>query len=115
MKLLAKQRTAKVFTDAAGKSPFEDYLKGLKDVVGKAKILARIERAERGNFGDYKHLEDGLFEMKENFGPGYRIYFAVEGDEIIILLSAGTKRGQSRDIEAAQKYLLSSRKGRHFK
>lgn len=75
----------------------------------------RIERAQRGNFGDYKHLEDGLFEMKENFGPGYRIYFAVEGDEIILLLLAGTKRGQSRDIDAAQKHLMSARKGGEIK
>jgi putative addiction module killer protein len=110
MKLVVKLRTAKVVQDEAGRCPFEQYLGRLKDVVGKAKILARIERAQKGNFGDHKHLVEGLFEMREDYGPGYRIYFGVEGDEIILLLLAGTKRHQNRDIEQARELLLDHRK-----
>lgn len=112
MKLLVKLRKAKVFTDERGNAPFDDYIAGLKDVVGKAKILVRVERAQKGNFGDHKHLKDGLFEMRDDYGPGYRIYFAVDGDEIILLLLAGTKRGQDREIERAYGFLLSDRKKR---
>ena len=116
MKLLVKLRKAKVFEDENGKMPFREYLAGLKDVVGKAKILTRIERAEKGNFGDYKDLgKAGLFEMRDDFGPGYRIYFSVEGDEIILLLLAGTKRSQSKDITKAASYLEIERKRRSAK
>ena len=112
MKLLIKPRHAKVFQEVKGRVPFEDYLNGLKDIVGKAKILARVDRAEKGNFGDYKHLKDGLFEMRDDYGPGYRIYFGVDGDEIILLLLAGTKREQGRDIIKAYEYLETVRKKR---
>jgi putative addiction module killer protein len=109
MKITIKTRRAKVFQETGGRFPFDDYLDCLRDLVGKAKILARVERAEKGNFGDYKHLRDGLFEMRDDFGPGYRIYFGVDGDEIIILLLAGTKREQSRDVEKAHGYLQTER------
>ena len=58
----------------------------------------------RGNFGLHRELQDGVFELKEDFGPGYRIYFGVDGDEIIILLVGGDKGSQSRDIAKAKEY-----------
>ena len=69
-----------------------------------ARIRARIDRIEEGNLGQYKALGMGLFELKFNFGPGYRVYFAVDGDVVILLLSGGDKGSQRRDIENARKY-----------
>ena len=69
-----------------------------------ARIRARIDRIEEGNLGQYKALNMGLFELKFNFGPGYRVYFAVDGDVVILLLSGGDKGSQRRDIENARKY-----------
>lgn len=109
MKIVVKRRRAILYQDIEGTSPYEEFLDDLRDVVAKAKLMVRVERAETGNFGDYKHLIDGVFEMKDNFGPGYRIYFAIDGDEIILLLTAGTKRGQDRDIDRAHSFLADYR------
>jgi putative addiction module killer protein len=57
---------------------------------------------ELGNFSNVKNLGDGVFENKIHFGPGYRIYFGQEGDELIILLAGGTKSQQSKDIQEAK-------------
>ncbi len=100
--LSSKPREAKSYRTENNRSPFEDWLSKLKDVVGKAKIFARIERAEKGTFGKYRDLGSGLFELKEAFGPGYRIYFGLERDELIILLIGGDKRTQTKDIAKAR-------------
>jgi|SRR5579863_818892 len=102
--LTGKARTAKIYQTNDGKRPFEIWLKGLKDVVGQARILARIERAESGNFGNYKDIRNGLYELKEPYGPGYRIYFSIDAEDIILLLIGGSKRSQKTDIEKARSY-----------
>lgn len=102
--LTSKARTAKIYQTKDGKRPFELWLKGLKDVVGQARILARVERAESGNFGNYKDLRDGLYEIKESYGPGYRIYFSIDKGEIILFLIGGSKRSQKNDIQKARTY-----------
>ncbi|MFI5305476.1 MAG: type II toxin-antitoxin system RelE/ParE family toxin [Nitrospiria bacterium] len=73
--LISRPRKAIIYETEEGKRPFELWLNKLKDVVGQAKVLTRIERAESGNFGNYRELENDLFELKESYGPGYRIYF----------------------------------------
>src|SRR5579863_2989951 len=72
--LTGKARTARIYQTSNGKRPFESWLKGLKDVVGQARILARIERAESGNFGNYKDIRNGLYELREPYRPGYRVF-----------------------------------------
>jgi putative addiction module killer protein len=74
----------------------------LADLIGRAKVAIRIRRAELGNFGDVKPLEDGVSEMRIDFGPGYRVYFAREGQVVYLLLCGGDKSTQKADIKAAK-------------
>ena len=76
----------------------------LKDPKTKARISQRIRRIESGNFGDHKAVGQGVWELKLDFGPGYRVYYAQENDRIVILLCAGCKKEQQRDIDQAQSY-----------
>ena len=82
---------------------FSAWLKDLRDLRGKAKIVARIQRLEDGNPGDVAPVGDGVSEMRIHFGPGYRVYFVNRGSELIVLLCGGDKSSQARDIEAAKK------------
>ena len=81
---------------------FDQWLRKLKDFRGKARIIERIRSAERGNFGDSKSIGRGVFEMRINFGPGYRVYYSRIGDIVFVLLCGGSKRNQQRDIAKAQ-------------
>ena len=78
---------------------FSAWLKDLRDLRGKAKIMARIQRLEDGNPGDVAPVGDGVSEMRIHFGPGYRVYFVNRGGELIVLLCGGDKSSQGRDIE----------------
>ncbi|HEX2959087.1 MAG TPA: type II toxin-antitoxin system RelE/ParE family toxin [Chitinispirillaceae bacterium] len=84
---------------------FDAWLKNLRDLNGKGRILSRIKRAESGNLGDFKALGSGLHEMRIDCGPGYRLYFIKEKDRIIILLSGGSKSSQDKDIKKAFKIM----------
>ena len=75
----------------------------LKDRVARMRIAVRIRRVQSGNVGDAKPVGDGVFELRFNFGPGYRVYYTERGDEIIILLAGGDKSTQQSDIEAAKR------------
>ncbi len=81
---------------------FSDWLKALKDSRARAIITKRIRRLEYGHFGDMKALGGGVSELRQHYGPGYRIYFARRGEDIILLLAGGTKGTQSRDINRAK-------------
>jgi len=81
-------------------SPFADWRASL-DSVTRARIEKYIRRLEIGNFGSVKALQEGVFELKMDFGPGYRVYFGRDGKTIIILLGGGGKRRQFADIAAA--------------
>jgi putative addiction module killer protein len=87
------------FTEA-GRSPFAEWFDDL-DIVTADHVDRYIRRLETGNFGAAKSLRDGVFELRLNFGPGYRVYFGREGRTIIILLGGGSKRRQDADIAAA--------------
>src|SRR3989442_9110191 len=84
----------------AGRSPFAQWFDSL-DAITAARVDRYIRRLEAGNFGAAKFLREGVFELRLDFGPGYRIYFARDGKTIIILLGGGDKRRQSADIAAA--------------
>lgn len=80
---------------------FLDWIDSLKDVVGRAKILARVDRLIHGNPGQHRHLTDGISELKIDFGPGYRVYYSQRGQRLLILLAGGDKSSQQKDIAAA--------------
>lgn len=94
----------KYVKDSEGRSPFLKWLEDLKDKVGRARIRVAVDRLERGNFGNCRSLGEGLHELKIDFGPGYRVYFGVMGQQIVVILCGGSKRTQSRDIEKALEY-----------
>ena len=81
---------------------FTDWFKSLKDLRGRAAIQKRIDRAEEGNFGDYKSVGDGVFEMRLTVGPGYRVYYSYAGSIVYILLLGGDKSSQVHDIAKAK-------------
>ena len=81
---------------------FENWLSSLKDMRAKFAVIARLRRAELGNFGDHKALENGISEMRIDVGPGYRIYYMREDDCVYILLVGGNKSSQQRDIARAK-------------
>ena len=90
---------------------FAKWLRLLKDLRAKASILARLRRAEMGNFGDCKSVGEGVSEMRVNVGQGYRIYFVQEGDCVYILLVGGDKSSQVRDIANAKELARERRNG----
>ncbi len=84
-----------------GKDPFIQWLAGLADRQARARILVRVQRMAAGNFGDCKPLQDGVWELRIDHGPGYRVYYAQAGKRLILLLAGGDKRKQQADIAAA--------------
>lgn len=89
------------YLTAAGREPFSDWLSGLRDRQARARILARLERLELGNFGDCKPVGSGVSELRIDWGPGYRVYFGRDGQTVIVLLCGGDKRKQVADIKKA--------------
>jgi putative addiction module killer protein len=83
-----------------GKSPFGAWLDGLA-APAAAKVTTAVERMALGNLADTKSVGQGVLERRIDYGPGYRIYFAKDGDQIVILLGGGTKKRQEDDIQAA--------------
>ena len=82
---------------------FSSWLKGLRDIRARAKILARIDRLELGNPGDISPVGDGVSELRIHYGPGFRVYVLQRGDEVVILLCGGDKDSQATDIAQAKK------------
>jgi putative addiction module killer protein len=80
---------------------FRDWIDGLKDRVGRARILVRVERLIHGNPGQHRDLTDGVKELKIDVGPGYRVYYSQRGTRLLLLLAGGDKSTQQRDIELA--------------
>lgn len=81
---------------------YSEWFEKLRDIRGRARIAARVESAKAGNFGDYKVLDDGICEMRVDFGPGYRVYYAQEGLHVYLLIIGGDKSTQKRDIAKAK-------------
>lgn len=83
-----------------GKMPFMDWMNTL-DPITKEVIYDRLEKVKIGYFGDYKNLGNGVFELRIHLGSGYRIYYGIDGRDIVLLLSAGDKGNQDKDIKKA--------------
>ena len=86
---------------------FKSWLDSLNDLMGRAKIQARIKRLAEGNPGNIKSVGNKVFEMKIDFGPGYRIYYMKHENVMYLLLIGGNKRTQVKDIQIA-KYLAKN-------
>jgi putative addiction module killer protein len=82
---------------------YSQWLDNLFDTKVRARIQARIERLAWGNPGDSKSVGEKVFEMRVDFGPGYRIYYTKKGVKLVILLIGGNKSTQSRDIKIAHR------------
>lgn len=80
---------------------FEKWLDGLRDAPTKRRLVLRIRKASLGHLGDVKPVGRGVFEMREFFGPGWRMYFVRRGDILILMLGGGTKGTQASDIAKA--------------
>lgn len=105
---MVQRRTAIYYKDSqTGKEPARDWLESLKDRTGQSRIYTRIERAESGNFGDHRSVGQGIFELRLDIGPGYRVYYALDGNDIILLLVGGDKSTQVKDIELAKQYWIN--------
>jgi putative addiction module killer protein len=100
----AQEREIRVYVTRDGKRPFEEWIKSLRDKRARARIFARIDRLRLGNFGDCRSVGGGIYELRAHYGPGYRVYFALLGTTVVLLLTGGTKKGQRRDIKRAQEY-----------
>ena len=102
-------REIRNYITSDGRVPFKEWLDSLHDNKSQTIVINRLNRVSLGNFGDCRHLGDGVYELRIHYGPGYRVYFGEFEDVIVILLCGGTKRSQSRDIERAKEYWLELR------
>lgn len=90
------------YTDANGRSPYATWLNGLRDARAKAKIMLQVDRMELGLFGDSEPIGEGLSELRIRYGPGYRVYYGKEENQVYLLLCGGDKSTQTRDIRKAK-------------
>ncbi len=80
------------------------WLAALKDQTAKVAVIRRVNRVELGNFGDHKYCRDGGWELRIDVGQGYRVYYALAGSKVVLLLCGGDKRSQGADINRACAY-----------
>ena len=100
----AKPKSVIVYADGEGTEPFTDWLYGLRDAMGRKRILVRLARLAHGNYGDCEPVGEGVSELRMFFGPGYRVYFGEDENNIVVLLYGGDKGSQSQDIKEAKVY-----------
>lgn len=103
--MVMKMYKISVYTTVDGKAPFLNWLESIKDFQVRRRIQLRIDRLEIGNFGDTKQIDNSLYELRLFFGSGYRVYYTIENDKLVILLMGGDKSTQSKDIKKAKEYL----------
>jgi putative addiction module killer protein len=92
------------YQTAAGKVPLTQWLDGLKDEQHRARIVARLDRLQVGLFGDWKSAGGDVCELRLDFGPGFRVYYAQDGATLVLLLCGGEKSSQTSDIKKAHEY-----------
>lgn len=106
----ALPKVIEYYVDTRDHRPFCDWLDVLSDAKAQALIQLRIDRLALGNFGHFRPLGEGIFELKIDTGPGYRVYFGLTADQTALLLCGGDKRSQVRDIQRAKNYWKNYRR-----
>ena len=89
------------YLDDRDRDVFQRWLDALGDMKARVAITRRMTRVEQGNFGDHKYLDAGVSELRIDLGPGYRVYYAMDGETVVLLLGGGDKDSQERDIARA--------------
>ncbi|MBI5492475.1 MAG: type II toxin-antitoxin system RelE/ParE family toxin [Deltaproteobacteria bacterium] len=95
--------TIEYYLTAANRKPFKEWMDGL-DINTRAKIRIRLDRVRLGNLGKNRHVGEGVYELKIDYGPGYRVYYALNGKTVVLLLVGGDKSTQRKDILQAKAY-----------
>jgi putative addiction module killer protein len=80
---------------------YANWIDGLRDLSGRARVLMRVDRLINGNPGEHRNLTGGVSELKVNVGPGYRVYYSIWGERLLLLLVGGDKSSQQKDIAKA--------------
>ncbi|MEP7063063.1 MAG: type II toxin-antitoxin system RelE/ParE family toxin [Betaproteobacteria bacterium] len=93
-----------------GRDPIQSWLDRMRDARAHAAVLRRIDRMAAGNFGDHAFCREGVWELRIDVGPGYRVYYAFHGRAIVLLLCGGDKRKQQMDLDRALSYFQELRK-----
>ena len=106
-------RNIDYYVDSRGREPFTEWLENLKDAGVRSRIRLRLDRVRLGNLGDYRSVGEGVYELKIDFGPGYRIYYGRSLDQIILLLYGGDKGSQEKDIQKAKECWRDYRRQHH--
>src|SRR5260370_2515713 len=103
--MMSSERVSiEIYVAPSGKAPFKQWRGKLKDVVARQKIDARIARVRAGNFGDHRSVGGGVSELRIDYGPGYRIYYGIDGNTVVLLLCGGDNSTQDPDIKMAERY-----------
>lgn len=106
----ATEKQIKIYRLPEGRVPYLEWLHGLKDQRARQKIQARLGRVRLGNAGPTRSVGAGIQELKIDYGPGYRVYFGQEGQEVVLLLCGGDKSTQDEDIKKAHQYWANYKK-----
>lgn len=99
----ARPRVIESYQRADGKCPYERWFRTIARLPAAKRVAVRLERAEDGNLGDRRSVGEGVWELRIDFGEGYRVYYGEDGDKLI-LLTGGTKASQDSDIADAKEY-----------
>ena len=100
----AKPRELHYFELAKGRYPYREWLLSLKNPMAVARLDVRLTKLTMGNSGNWRLVGDGVIELKEDFGPGYRIYVGEDGPVLVVILCGGDKSSQAADIQRAKEY-----------
>ena len=101
---VVQPRELEIYRTPNGQEPYTQWFESISNLKMRTRIQARIDRIESGNLGDHKSLGGGIFELRLQFGSGYRVYFGQAGNTIVLLLCGGDKSSQVRDIKRAKAY-----------
>lgn len=92
------------YLDKKGRSPYNDWLRGVRDARAKARVIMQVDRMELGLFGDSRPVGQGVRELRIHYGPGYRVYYAREQIGVCLVLCGGDKTTQTADIRRAKDF-----------
>jgi len=96
--------TISYYLNEAGEKPFKEWLDGLKDIMARQKVRIRLDRVRLGNLGKNRSVGEGVYELKVDYGPGYRVYYGLEKKTMVLLLLGGDKSSQRKDVTQAKTY-----------